>query len=45
MKLINVLRKEAILYKGASKVNAPKKEVGVGIVNAYGSLKAIKEAN
>lgn len=32
------------LYEGASKVNAPKKEVGVGIVNAYESLKAIKEA-
>ena len=32
------------LYKGASKVNAPRQEVGVGIVNAYGSLKAIKEA-
>lgn len=32
------------LYEGASKVSAPKHEVGVGIVNAYGSLKAIKEA-
>ncbi|MFJ5565991.1 S8 family serine peptidase [Lysinibacillus xylanilyticus] len=31
------------LYEGVSKVSAPRNEVGVGIVNAYGSLKAIKE--
>nr|WP_239589640.1 S8 family serine peptidase [Metabacillus crassostreae] len=30
------------LYKGASRVAAPKREVGVGIVNAHESLKAIK---
>ena len=32
------------LYEGAGKVSAPKYEVGAGIVNAYGSLNAIKGA-
>lgn len=33
---------ERYLYKNASKVNAPKKEVGVGVVDAYESLKSVK---
>lgn len=39
---INQIKK--YLYEGVSKVSAPRHEVGVGIVNAYESLKAIKGA-